>query len=175
MELAYDQIKRFFEVRHPGQRISAREKVSVRCAFHDEKDPSCTLFLDGNGGFNCNACGAKGNLFQFEAKFSNCTMQQAELNIAEITGAKPSRSLGDLGPPVAFYDYRDENGIVLFQKRRFQPELKPKTFLIYRATDKGFVLKIDPPDGVKTRRVLFNLPDLVKANVVFLVLREKLE
>src|SRR5271156_3833991 len=173
MELTYDQTRTYWQTRHPGQRIPAREKVAVCCVLHGEKNASCTLYLDGNGGFNCHACGAKGNLFQFEARFSNCDLNQAEINVAEITGAKPSPSLGDLGPPVAFYPFRDENGMLLYQKRRFQPELKSKTFLIYRATDKGLVLKIDPPDGPKTRRVLFNLPDLVKANFVGLCESEK--
>ncbi len=40
--------------------------------------------MDGNGGFNCMACGAKGNLFQFEMRFSQCDMAQAQANIAEI-------------------------------------------------------------------------------------------
>jgi len=173
MELTYNEIRTYWQARHPGQRIPAREKVAVRCAMHDEKNASCTLFLDGNGGFHCNACGAKGNLFQFEARFSNCTLAQAERNVADITGATPSPSLGDLGPPVAFYDYRDENGALLFQKRRYEPELKSKTVLVYRATDKGLVSKIDPETGAKTRRVLYNLPDLVKANVVFLCEGEK--
>jgi hypothetical protein len=173
MELTYSQIRIYWQHRHPEQKIAAREKVAVCCVLHGEQNPSCTLYLDGNGGFNCHACGAKGNLFQFEARFSNCDLHRAELNVAEITGAKPSPSLGDLGPPVAFYDYRDENATVLYQKRRYQPEMKPKTFLIYRATDKGFVLKIDPPDGAQTRRVLFNLPDVIKANIVFLCEGEK--
>lgn len=173
MELTYDQKRKYFEVRHPGQRIPARDKVAVCCAMHDEKNPSCTLFFDGNGGYHCNACGAGGNLFQFEARFSSCSMQQAELNVAEITGAKPSRSWGDLGPPVAFYDYRDENAEVLFQKRRFQPPLGKKTFRIFHPTDKGWAIGIDPDGGPPTRRVLFNLPALVKANVAFLCEGEK--
>ena len=173
MELSFDQIRRYFEHRHPGQRIPAREKVAVCCAMHDESNPSCTLFLDGNGGYHCNACGAKGNLFQFEARFSNCDLRQAEINVAEITGAKPSAPLGNLGPPVAFYDYRDENAMVLYQKRRYEPELKSKTFLVFRPTPKGWESKIDPKDGPPTRRVLYNLPSVVKANVVVVTEGEK--
>jgi hypothetical protein len=173
VELSFDQIRKYWEVRHPGQRIQAREKVTVCCVLHGEDNPSCTLYLDGNGGFNCHACGAKGNLFQFEARFSKCTLQQAEINVSEVTGAKASVPMGKLGPPVAFYDYRDENGTVLYQKRRYEPELSSKTFLTYRATPKGFVSKIDPPDGPPTRRVLFNLPDMVKANMIFLTEGEK--
>ena len=143
MELQPEEIRQFFEFRHPGQRILPREKVAVRCVFHSEDNPSCTLFLDGNGGFNCHACGAKGNLFQFEARFSQCSMQQAEINVAQITGARASPSLADLGPPVAFYDYRNENGITLYQKRRYEPPLQKKTFRVYRPTDKGWVFGIE--------------------------------
>ncbi len=173
MELQFEQKRKYFEVRHPGQHISARDKVAVCCVLCGEKHPSCTLFLDGNGGFYCHRCGAKGNLFQFEARFSNCSMQQAEINVAQITGATPSAPLADLGPPVAFYDYRDENGVALYQKRRFEPPLQKKTFRVYRHTDKGWVFGIEPKGGPPTRRVLFNLPHLIIANLVFVCEGEK--
>jgi hypothetical protein len=176
MQLNFDQIRRYFEHRHPGQNIPAREKVAVRCAFHDEANPSCTLFLDGNGGFHCHACGAKGNVFQFEARFSSCSLDQAEINVAEITGASPvARREGDaqLGPPTAIYDYRDENGLSLFQKRRYEPEIGEKTFRVFRQVDGTWKTGIDAKDGERTRRVLYNLPAVVKANIVFLAEGEK--
>lgn len=166
----------YWEHRHPGQRIGTRSKTAVKCAFHSDTTPSCTLFNDGNGGFNCMGCGAKGNLFQFEARISNCDMQQAELNVAGITGARPlPRREGEvnLGPPTDIYDYRDESGQVLFQKRRYEPEIGGKTFRSFHETEKGWKAGIDPKDGDRTRRVLFNLTDLVKANVVFVVEGEK--
>lgn len=121
-------------------------------------------------------CGAKGNLFQFEARFSGCDLQQAELNVAAITGAKPNpRREGELnlGPPVAIYDYRDESGRVLFQKRRFEPEMGAKTFRTFHETERGWKAGIDPKEGDRNRRVLFNLPDVVKANVILLAEGEK--
>lgn len=175
MQLNFDQIRAYFEHRHPGQRIPAREKVSVRCAFHAEDNPSCTLFLDGNGGFNCHACGAKGNVFQFEARFSSCSLDQAEVNVAAITGAVPEarHEEADLGAPVALYDYRDENGLTLFQKRRYQPEIGAKTFRIYRPVEGQWKAGIDAKEGERTRRILYHLPDLVKANLVFFCEGEK--
>ena len=176
MQLSYEQIRAYFEHRHPGQRIPARGKAAVRCAFHSEDNPSCTLFLDGNGGFNCHACGAKGNLFQFEARFSACTMEEAEAKVAAITGATPVarlRSEAELGPPVAIYDYRDENGLTLFQKRRYQPEIGEKTFRVFHPENGEWRSGIDPKEGDRTRRILFNLPDLVKANIVLLAEGEK--
>lgn len=176
MQLTFEQIRTYFEHRHPGQRIAAREKVPVRCAFHSEDTPSCTLFLDGNGGFHCHACGAKGNVFQFEARFSTCSLDQAEINVAKITGATPeARREGEtnLGAPVAIYDYRDENGVVQFQKRRFEPETGAKTFRVFHQENGAWKTGIDPKDGTRTRRLLYHLPDVVKANVVFLSEGEK--
>ncbi len=95
MTLTFDQIRAYFEARHPGRKLELT-KASVKCIFHDDRTPSCTLFLDGAGGFHCNACAASGNVFQFEAKFSNCTLGEAEAKVAEITGAKPSARLAHL-------------------------------------------------------------------------------
>lgn len=175
MTLTFEQIRAYFEARHPGQRIGTRAKTSVQCIFHDDRTPSCTLFLDGAGGFHCNGCGAGGNVFQFEARFSSCTLAEAEARVAEITGAKASfGSFAKLGPVVAAYDYRDDDERVLFQKRRYQPEGEAKTFRIYRPGEEGnWIAGIDPPEGEPTKRVLYNQPRLVTANVVAVCEGEK--
>jgi hypothetical protein len=133
------------------------------------------LFLDGSGGFHCNGCGAGGNVFQHEARFSSCTIAEAEAKVAEITGAKASfGTFQKLGPIVASYDYRAADGITLFQKRRYQPEGEAKTFRAYRPVeDGGWLAGIDPNDGRLTSRVLYNLPQLVTANMVLLCEGEK--
>ena len=48
-----------------------------------------------------------------------------------------------------------------------------KTFRTFHPTERGWKGGIDPKDGKKTKRVLLNLPDLVKANVVFVCEGEK--
>jgi putative DNA primase/helicase len=173
--LTFDQIRTYFEARHPGQKIWTRAKVSVKCVFHDDRTPSCTLFLDGAGGFHCNGCGAGGNVFQFEARFSHCTLAEAEAKVAEITGAKPGfGSFAKLGPVIAAYDYRDDDERVLFQKRRYQPEGEQKTFRIYRPGEHGnWIAGIDPPDSAPTKRVLYNQPRAVTANVIAVCEGEK--
>ena len=175
MTLTFDQIRAYFEARHPGQKIGTRAKVSVKCIFHDDRTPSCTLFLDGAGGFHCNGCGAGGNVFQFEARFSNCTVAEAEAKVAEITGAKPGfGSFAKLGPVIAAYDYRDDDERVLFQKRRYQPEGEQKTFRIFRPGENGnWIAGIDPLDGAPTKRVLYNQPRVVTANVIAVCEGEK--
>ena len=175
MTLTFEQIRAYFESRHPGQKLPPRAKISVKCVFHDDRTPSCTLFLDGAGGFHCNGCGAGGNLFQFEARFSNCTLAEAELKVAEITGAKPGYgSFAKLGPVIAAYDYRDDDDRVLFQKRRYQPEGESKTFRVNRPGEHGeWIAGIDPPDGEPTKRVLYNQPRVTTANVVLVAEGEK--
>jgi hypothetical protein len=172
MKLTRDQIVLYWQTRLDGQRINwGHAKVAVKCVLHEDTHPSATLFLDGNSGFNCSGCGRKGNLFQFEAMFSHCDLNQAEQNVAQITGAKPHISNG--WKMVACYDYRDTEGRVLFQKRKFVHETEGKTFRVYRPADRSWELGIDPPQGERTTRVLYNLPNVVTANVVCLCEGEK--
>ncbi len=175
MQLTYEQIRSYFEQRL-ARSLPARAKVAVRCPLHGDKTASATVFLDGNGGFKCHACGAKGNLFQFEARFSSCSLDQAEANVAQITGATPvarQECEVDLGPPVVIYDYRDENGVTRFQKRRYEPEIGEKTFRVFHPVNGQWKPGIDPKEGNRTRRLLYNLPDLVTSNVALLCEGEK--
>lgn len=41
----------------------ARDNVSIRCPFHDDKTASCSVHLS-KGIYNCFGCGAKGNAYQ---------------------------------------------------------------------------------------------------------------
>jgi hypothetical protein len=173
MELTYDQIKAYWEIRHPGQNIGTgnNNKASVRCIFHDDRNPSCTLFLDGAGGFHCNGCGAGGNIFQFESRHSGCTVREAGDRIAALTGAKPSVRVGGsaLGLIVALHDYRSagaDKGTVLFQKVRYEP----KDFRLRHRDD------VQDPwvwNLAGIQPVLYNLPQVVTANVVIIVEGEK--
>jgi hypothetical protein len=171
MQLSFEQIRAYFEARHPGQPIPSRAKVVVRCAFHPDKNPSCTLFLDGNGGFYCHGCGAKGNTFQFEMRFSNCSMDEARQKIADLTGARMD-SGGSQGQCTAVYDYRLADGTTSFQKRRYESPEGGKKFAIFRPDGKaGWLAGLD--EAQKARKVLCNLPDLVTANLALLAEGEK--
>jgi hypothetical protein len=89
---------------------------------------------------------------------AGCSIAEAEQQVGEITGAKPDKGFlaEKLGPVVATYDYRDETGRVLYQKRRYQPEGEGKTFRTYRPDGERWIAGID--GDVPTRRVLYNLP-----------------
>lgn len=167
MNLTYEQIRKYFELRL-DRSIPAREKVAVLCPFHSDSTPSATIFLSGNGGFNCNGCQIKGNTFQFEARYSNCDFDTARKNIAEITGADLDAA-GSAGRCTGVYDFRKADGSIAFQKRRYARPDGSKTFRIYRPEGNGW------RDGLSddTTRVPFNLPQLVTANLVLVAEGEK--
>jgi hypothetical protein len=153
----------------PAKReLPAREKIAVLCPFHSDSTPSATVFLSGNGGFNCNGCQVKGNIFQFETRLSNCDPDTARKNIAEITGADMGAA-GSIGRCVGVYDFRKGDGTMVFQKRRYQQPDGRKTFRIYRPEANGW------RDGLTedTPRVLYNLPHVITANLVLLAEGEK--
>jgi hypothetical protein len=168
MILSFDQIHDYFELRL-DKRLTTREKIAVRCPFHEDRTASATVFLSGNGGFNCQTCSAKGNIFQFEMLFSKCSMQEAKEKIAEITGARLDQG-GNKGPMTAVYDYRKNDGKVAFQKRRFEPVGGKKTFSIYHQTDSNAWA---PGIEEGTRKILYNLPELITCNFAAICEGEK--
>ena len=161
-----DEIRKYFEARL-RQSLPMKNKIAVCCPFHDDRSPSATVFLTGNGGFNCNGCGAKGNILQFEMRHQNCDMQTAKANVAAITGATAPID-GAEKSLEAVYDYRKSDGTVAFQKRRYRKADSTKTFLIYRPEGKGWASGMgDAP------KVLYNFPALVTASLVFVAEGEK--
>ncbi len=167
MTLTFDQIRKYFETRL-NRPLPAREKIAVLCPFHSDSTPSATVFLSGNGGFNCNGCQVKGNVFQFEARFSNCDLETARKNLAEIAGVNIGAA-GSIGRCTGVYDFRKADGTIAFQKRRFETGEGRKTFRIYRPEGNGWRdgLTADSP------RVLYNLPQVITANLVLLAEGEK--
>jgi hypothetical protein len=168
--LTFDQIRTYFESRL-GVSLPARETLAVRCPFHDDRTASATVFLSGNGGFNCHGCPAKGNTFQFEMLFSKCTIEEAKRNVADLTGVQVDAG-GSKGRCVAVYDYRHDDGSIAFQKRRYERPDGKKFFSIHRPDGRdGWQPGLDEPQ--KTRKALYNLPNLITANLVLLPEGEK--
>jgi putative DNA primase/helicase len=129
---------------------------SARCPFHDDQQASLS-FNVGKGVWKCHACGKQGGVRDFAR----------ELGLPN--NAVPNMS--DHGPAseiAAVYQYRDEQGGLLFEVVRFNP----KGFRQRRPDgDGGWVWKLD---GV--RRVLYRLPELLaadKGGPVFVVEGEK--
>src|SRR5215471_20472561 len=171
MQLTRSQIETYWKIRLDGQKLRwTSPKISVRCPLHDDRTASATVFLDGNGGFNCHGCGRHGNLFQFECLLSNSDLATARGEIARLTGAPDEESDG--WRVTACYDYRDANDSVLYQKRRLEHPVEGKSFRVYHPKGKGWEIGIDRRNE-RTERVLYNLANLITANVALIAEGEK--
>ena len=73
IESAFDIIRAEID-KIPGYKKPKGDGIFVRCPFHDEKTPSCSVNLDDNarvriGSFHCFGCGEKGNWNKLAEKF----------------------------------------------------------------------------------------------------------
>lgn len=120
------------------------------CPAHDDKTPSLQITLNEN----------KILLFCHAGCATEAVIQSLGLTMGDLF-------LEPRGPKkiVATYDYKDENSNVLFQVCRTQP----KSFLQRHSDGKGGW--IWSTKGV--RKVLYHLPDILKAPIVYFVEGEK--
>ena len=68
----------------------------IRCPFHDDRSPSCSINLDRKV-FHCFACGEKGTIIDFVARMESCSTADAARLLAgwcNLSGALP----GSAGP-----------------------------------------------------------------------------
>jgi AAA domain/CHC2 zinc finger len=150
----------FFEHHLTGQTIPYRDQVLLRCPFHDDRQASLSVNLKA-GVWNCQAGCGKGGLVDFEMMASGCDFATARAHIASIVGA----DLFHAGTKAeAIYPYRDANNDVLFEKVRYPG----KRFVQRRSVGRGYTYDLR---GV--HRPLYNLPEVVTANVVIIVEGEK--
>lgn len=175
MQLTRLQIRQFFES-VTGEKIRDRQRVAVHCPMpgHEDRTASATVFLDGNGGFNCSGCGFKGNVFQLAARLKGCTVVEAERIVAEMTGADPTFGSTGERKLVACYDYRDAAGVLVFQKRKYKNDVGKNEYVIYHLDGRGdWRAGIGDTDERTVMRPLYNLPSVVASNMVWFTEGEK--
>jgi len=158
MQLSFDQARTYYETRL-GYSLPARDKVAVRCPFHDDTSPSATVFLDG-ANFYCHVCTLSLGVVEFEARFSNVDWDRAQKSIAAVTGASLDGSGWKLE---ATYLYRDAEGVVS-KKLRYRKPDGEKTFVRYRRDNAGRWQKGLADD---TPPLLYNQPELTCCNLPF--------
>ena len=128
------------------------ENYSAHCPReenHKNGDRKPSLSVHPVNGYNCHACGFKGAIYKPD-KFRRSTNKVI----------------------VAYYDYRNADGKLIFQKIRFQP----KDFRLRRPN-------IDNADNLNpahwtynissVENILYKLPDVLKTETVYLVEGEK--
>ena len=147
------------QVKHIGG-----DEYQALCPFHRDKKPSLN-FHNGKGTYLCHGCGEKGDLFHFYGKVNGLDTRadfpKILKGIASDFGVQCQERKSRI---VKAYDYTDETGNLLFQACR----MDPKDFRQRHKNGKGWTWNLK---GI--RRVLYRLPQIVKAHEVLLVEGEK--
>jgi hypothetical protein len=157
-DLTEKQITQYFQARLPEARFRTGSKQVVRCPFHDDRQASLSLELS-EGMWNCHAGCGSGKLLAFEMRWANTDDKQEALErIFETVGMEYTGYFYSKKPE-AIYNYRNALGNLVFQKVRYP--------------GKKFVQRQPKPDGTwqykldaALRRPLYNLPEVITANVV---------
>lgn len=126
------------------------------CPFHADKKPSLKVD-DDKGLWNCFSCNIGGTAYDWIIRRDNVDFTTAK---QRLEGYVPSEKT-----IVATYDYTDQKGALLFQVVRYLP----KSFSQRQPDGKGGW--INNLKGVET--VIYNLPAVAAAEVVYLVEGEK--
>jgi len=161
-----EDFKKFYEKFFHGiKEQSFNSEFKAICPFHRDSSPSFS-FSNETGQFYCHGCKAKGDIFDFYAKIKNPDskkdFKQILNGIAEEFGIPWKEQKGTI---VKTYDYKNEQGKLLFQVCRFEP----KDFRQRQPDGKGgwiWNLKDIEP-------VLYRLPEICKVQEVLVVEGEK--
>jgi hypothetical protein len=139
------------------------------CPFHEDHDPSLSVFQgkDGFWRWKCLGCNKGGDILDFLMLKDDLKQGEALASLGIIE--QPSSAAAKRGSksdqaPAATYIYRDESGAPLYRKRKFSS----RSYLTDRYENGKWVSKLGD-----TRRVLYDLPELVAASKVFLLEGEK--
>lgn len=168
--LASNPIGSFLESRG----ILLKKGQTNRCAQTEHKPGHlCVTVDEAKGVWYCNDCQKGGSVIDFVMMADGVTVAEAmerlggngHSNSNSAPPARPAPTNGAKPKVSKIYDYTDEQGKLLFQVARYEP----KDFR-QRAPDGkgGFIYKLD---GV--RRVIYNLPAVIAADVVFVCEGEK--
>jgi hypothetical protein len=168
MTFTFDQAQAYFAYRLSDNKVPHRGSFTARCPFHGDRTASLSVNLDKGGVWNCHACNIGGGVYDFESQmFPTRSNEERWASIYKITGATPSKPGNFLpkGPVVATYEYVAPDGTLLFEKQRHEP----KCFT--QRTPNGSGGWRYSLDGV--RKVLYRLPEVMAAQVIFVAEGEK--
>ena len=160
MSMCYDQYKAEVLARADyaevyscikGQKRSGVDRMVGLCPFHDDHNPSFG-FDTKSGAWECFAGCGKGDVFEFLKRRDGKGFKQVLNDLGDQYGV-PRPGNDDGGAALIAYEYRDEDGTLLYQVVR-----KPgKKFRLRRPDGNGgWIWKMGD-----VRRVLYRLPDLV--------------
>lgn len=133
---------------------------ACRCPFHNDKEPSLRV-SDTENMWYCDPCKVGGSIIDFYMRWKNVGKGDAIKELAKsitIT-EKPKKAI-----EVCAYSYKDAHGQELYQAVRYAP----KTFRQRHMVAGSWVYSMD---GIE--RVLYNLPEVLASESVWIVEGEK--
>lgn len=168
LQFTPEQSRRYYESRIEGNLQRNGTSWMALCPFHPEKNPSLALDFNKNAWF-CHTCGIGGGAVDFEMRFSHVSAPEAAAAIGSVLGLSEYQ-FSYAGKPEATYDYVDEQNRLLFQVLRTRdPRTGRKRISNRRPLGKsGFEYSLEG-----TRRVLYRLPEVLRADQIYLVEGEK--
>ena len=157
--------KDFYGKYLPNIKVIGGDEYQAICPFHDDHKPSFS-FNNQTGQYFCHGCKKKGDTFHFYSKINGKRTKQDFRKILKGIA-------DDFGIPweerkskiVTAYDYTDKDGQLLFQVCRTEP----KDFRQRQPDGKGGWIW----DLKGIERVLYRLPEVLKAKEVLIVEGEK--
>lgn len=157
-----------------GRGIVFKGKQTNRCALMEHKPGHLCVSVEPEKNlWKCHDCDAGGCVIDFVMMADGLTAQQAMEKLGGTNGYQQERAAvkaHNMGPNGVkpkidkTYDYTDAKGAQLYQVVR----LEPKDFRQRRMVDGKWVWNLE---GVT--RVLFNLPKIISADVIFVCEGEK--
>jgi hypothetical protein len=158
------QIERYVHARMPGIKKQGGEFRGA-CPVHQGKRDSFAVNTQTGMAQCFSQCGRGWDLIGLEMELTGSDFKAALASVESLVGTVNGARRDTLGNIIAEYDYRDENGELLYQVVRFDP----KDFRQRRPDGNGSWRW-----GLNgTRPVPYRLPELVQASEVFVVEGEK--
>ncbi len=180
IELGASEVQRYMRVRVPDlrERALGGERRGP-CPVHKGTRDNFAVNIETGAWFCHSRCSRGGSIFELEELLTGADFASAKAEIFRIIGRNDGFENGHacrnghaqsgrakLGRIVATYDYVNEAGELLSQVTRHHP---PKDFRQRRPNGSGgWVNSLDD-----TRRVLYHLPNLIKADTVYVCEGEK--
>ena len=160
-----DHYDKFYAKYLPDIKKAGGNEFMSRCPFHADGKASFSINAQ-TGEYFCHGCGKKGHAFHFYAKL-NCLDTKRDFGkilsgIAQDFGINGTQTQSLF---VEAYDYTDADGNLVFQVCRYEP----KSFKQRRPhSNGGWIYNLD-----NTSKVLYRLPEVIKAQEVIIVEGEK--
>lgn len=154
------EVARYFGARAPRIRQTSQSEWRGPCPIHQGKRDSFAVNAD-TGLWRCHSeCNRGGDLIAFERIITGADFPVARAEVFHIVG----RVEQERPRIVATYPYVDERGELLYEVVRYEP----KNFKQRRPDGRGgWIWKKGE------RQVLFHLPEVIEAPIVFVVEGEK--